>query len=211
MQDSDKVMKYLKCVFVGLVVLFGASWADALELRGAMSVNMTSDTSANAKNMALAEARRQIVGDVLRQYVDADAFNELFQTASANDLTALISSVSIDGEQISDTAYSANVSMVVDVDVAQQWLDKNGVQNWLPTSDSQDVFVVLATLSNRLGNWADLNRVAAEQNINLGVKNISGNVVRFELPVSARGSFTIAVRGAGWKYADKDGVLNIWK
>ena len=204
-------MKVLKSFFVVLIALLGVCDVNALELRGTMPVNVTSDTSVNAKNMAFAEARRQIIGDALRQYVDADAFTALLGTANTDDLSKLISLTSIDGEQISDTAYSANITMVLDVEAAQKWLTENGVQNWLPNADEQDMFVVVANLSNRLQNWADLNKIAVNQNLNFNVKNITGNVVRFEMPMSGRGNFTIAVRANGWQYADKDGVLNIWK
>lgn len=204
-------MKVLKSFFVVLIALLGVCDVNALELRGTMPVNVTSDTSVNAKNMAFDEARRQIIGDALRQYVDADAFTVLLGTANTDDLSKLISLTSIDGEQISDTAYSANITMVLDVEAAQKWLTENGVQNWLPNADEQDMFVVVANLSNRLQNWADLNKIAVNQNLNFNVKNITGNVVRFEMPMSVRGNFTIAVRANGWQYADKDGVLNIWK
>ncbi len=204
-------MKVLKSFFVVLIALLGVCDVNALELRGTTPVNVTSDTSVNAKNMAFDEARRQIVGDVLRQYVDVDAFSVLLGTANTDDLSKLISLTSIDGEQISDTAYSANITMVLDVEAAQKWLTENGVQNWLPNADEQDMFVVVANLSNRLQNWADLNKIAVNQNLNFNVKNITGNVVRFEMPMSVRANFTIAVRANGWQYADKDGVLNIWK
>ena len=47
--------------------LFAMSAAGAADLRGNVSLNITSDTATAAKNIAMIEARRQIVSDVLGQ------------------------------------------------------------------------------------------------------------------------------------------------
>ncbi|MBQ2005796.1 MAG: hypothetical protein II219_03230, partial [Alphaproteobacteria bacterium] len=44
-------------------------------MSGTASVNITSDTAATAKNIAISDARRQIIGDVLRQYTDNAQLN----------------------------------------------------------------------------------------------------------------------------------------
>ena len=201
----------VKSWFVGLFAVFVSLAASAVELRGVTSVNVTSDTAANAKNMAFDEARRQIIFDSLRQYADEDALGALVKSAKTADLANLIAESGIDGEQVSDTTYSANITMRIDAEAARQWLDVNEVRNWLPDVNEQDVFVVVVNMSNKLDNWAQLYQIAKAQNIDLGTQFISGNMARLELPVSVRGNFTIAVRSAGWKYADKDGELHIWK
>ena len=201
----------VKSWFVGLLAVFVSLAASAVELRGVTSVNVTSDTAANAKNMAFDEARRQIIFDSLRQYADEDALGALVKSAKTADLANLIAESGIDGEQVSDTTYSANITMRIDAEAARQWLGVNEVRNWLPDVNEQDVFVVVVNMSNKLDNWAQLYQIAKAQNIDLGTQFISGNMARLELPVSVRGNFTIAVRGAGWKYADKDGELHIWK
>jgi len=40
---------------------------------------------------------------------------------------------------------------------------------------------------------------------------LQGKQIIAKMPLSYRTKFTAAIRGAGWKYADKDGVLQIWK
>ena len=204
-------MRMVKQFFMVLAVLFVANGAGAAELRGTASVNVTSDTAVNAKNMAFDDATRQIVTGVLRQYVDVDALTTAVKDADKSELSSLILSSSIDGEQTSDTTYSANISMIIDVDAARAWLEEKEIQHWLPNITEQNMFNVVVTLSNRLADWAQLNQIANTEQIDLGTKNINGNVVTLQLPTSVRGAFTIAVRGLGWKYSDKDGVLHIWK
>ncbi|MBE6461613.1 MAG: hypothetical protein E7006_02085 [Alphaproteobacteria bacterium] len=198
------------CVAVsfGLLVLTGAS---AVELRGAMPVNITSDTAANAKNIAFDEARRQIIADTLRQYADVSMLKSALSDASASELIGLIAMSGIDSEQVSDTTYSADISMTLDADAVRTWLTEKGVQNWLPDDTKQDVFVAFVTLPNGLESWAELKSVARAEQVELDTKHISGNNVRVELPVSKRGAFTIALREAGWRYANQDGNLRVWK
>lgn len=204
-------MRMVKQFFMVLAVLFVANGAGAAELRGTASVNVTSDTAVNAKNMAFDDATRQIVTGVLRQYVDVDALTTAVKDANKSELSNMILSSSIDGEQTSDTTYSANISMIIDVDAARAWLEEKEIQHWLPNITEQNMFNVVVTLSNRLADWAQLNQIANTEKIDLGTKNINGNVVTLQLPTSVRGAFTIAVRGLGWKYSDKDGILHIWK
>lgn len=211
MQSSD--MKSMGKYFV-LAVSFlvgGMTTSFAVTLQGAASVNVTSDTAATAKNMAFDEARRQILNDKLRQYADADAVKDAIKNAKSSELANLILSSSIDGEQVSDTTYSASVSMTVDIDAARNWLVQNEIQNWLPTDDVTDTFVVNVQMPDKLVDWSDLNRIARAKNIDLNVVELAGNTVRLNLPKSVRTDFTIAIRGAGWRYADKNGELNIWK
>ncbi len=199
-------------------ILFGAVFgvlmsagAHAAELRGVASVNVTSDTAAAAKNMAFDEARRQIVMDALRQYADVGTLSGAVKNAKGSELTNLIASSSIDGEKLSDTTYSANISMVLDAGAARTWLENNNVQHWLPDESKRDVFVVSVKLSDPIADWIQLNQIARNERIDLGTQSIAGDLVTLELPVSARGKFTIAVREGGWRYANKDGVLRIWK
>lgn len=207
MQSSDNMLR-LCVVFLGLFAVL-PSWG--IELRGVASVNVTSDTAVNAKNMAFDEARRQIITDSLRQYADVDSLKTAVQNAKDVDLMNLVAASSIDGEKQSDTTYSANITMMIDTDAARVWLGDNGVQNWLPDNQKRDVFVVQVNMSKPIENWADLNRIARNEKIDLGTKTIFDGVVTLELPVSVRGEFTIAVRESGWRYANNDGVLRIWK
>lgn len=207
MQGSDSMRK-IYATLIGVV--FSLS-AHAVDLHGVASVNITSDTAANAKNIAFDEARRQIINDVLRQYADVEALKSAVGRAKSSDLMNLIASSSIDGEKLSDTTYSANISMEVDGGAARAWLDNNAVRHWLPDESKQDVFVVNVNMSNGLQNWAELNQIARNEKIDLGTKTMTADSAVLELPVSARGKFTIAVRDAGWRFANNDGVLRIWK
>ena len=209
MQGSDNMRILGRFLWV-LGVLCVAD-VHAVDLRGMASVSITSDTSANAKNIAFDEARRQIINDSLRQYVDVDALNTVLRNAKSADLMNLVSSSSIEGEKVSDTTYSANISMVLDSGVVRTWMQDNGIQNWLPDDSRPDVFLVTVTLANPIADWIQLNQIARNEKIELGTRVIAGGVVTLELPVSVRGRFTIAVREAGWRFANNDGVLRIWK
>lgn len=194
-----------------LPVLVMTTTAGAAVLSGSAAVNVTSDTAATAKNMALDEARRQIIIDVLSPYSEPAQLHVAVKNASASDLMPLIATSSIDGEQLSDTTYSANISMTVDGVAARRWMTDANVQNWLPTDTSGDKFVVIATLGDRMSGWMDLNRIARAEKIDLDTKQITGPQVMFELPTANRASFTIALRDAGWRYSDTDGALRIRK
>ena len=193
---------------LGLVV---AVSANAVELRGDAAVNITSDTATNAKNIAFDEARRQIITDTLRQYADVGALKTAVQKTKGADLLDLIAASSIDGEQTSDTTYSANISMVVNVDAARNWLTENGVQNWLPDGSVRDVFTVNVKMSNPLADWAGLNKIARAEQIDLATTSMTMDTAVLEIPTGMRGRFTIALREGGWRYANQDGSLRIWK
>ncbi len=203
-------MTRFRFIFVALFALY-VGVAGAVDLRGVANVNITSDTAANAKNIAFDEARRQIVMDALRQYADVNALRSAVKSAKSSELMNLVQQSSIDGEKTSDTTYSASISMTLNLDAARNWLATNEVQNWLPDETKRDAFTVVVKLSNPLSDWGQLNQIARTENIDMMTKSITGNLVRVEMPVSVRGKWTIAVREAGWRYANKDGVLNIWK
>ena len=200
-----------KSFLMGVFCLFLTSVCWAGTLSGTVSVNITSDTAATAKNMAFDEARRQIISDILSQYSNADQLNEVLKNSSSTDLTNLVASSSIDGEKQSDTTYSANITMDIDRAVAKQWLTNNNVQNWLPDDVSGDVFVVQVVMSDKVANWMELKQIARSEGIDLATKYINGNQVTVEVPVSNRSNFTIAIGENGWRYCDQDGVLRIWK
>ena len=200
-------MKRIVCA----LCLFATSAASAADLRGNVSLNITSDTASAAKNIAMAEARRQIVSDVLGQYSDKDSLVTVLTSANDTTLNTLIASTAIDDELVSNTTYSATISMVLDSEVARAWLAENGIQNWLPSDDAANRFVVWTEMSQPLAQWTELNDIARRENIDIAVKSINGNQLMIDLPVSSRGAFTIAVREGGWKYANMDGALRIWK
>lgn len=199
-----------KILFACCAVVFCAA-AHASDLSGAASVNVTSDTAAAAKDMAFDEARRQIITDVLGQYSIPDQLNDVVKNAKSADLMNLIAASSIDGEQQSDTTYSANISMTIDRDVARTWMTENNIQNWLTDGNAGDRFVVQIVMTDKLAGWMELRRIARDEGIDLSTKYINGNQITAEVPVASRSAFTIAIREAGWRYADQNGVLHIIK
>ena len=205
-------MNLCKCffgAFLAIVTFFDV--AMAVELQGTVPVNVASDTAAAAKNKAFNDARRQIIVGALRQYADVTSLNSAVEAAKNAELMNLIAASSIDGEQFSDTAYSANITMVLDADAARVWLTENGVQNWIPDGTNVDTFVVHVNMSNGLKNWVELNQIARAEKFDLNVRYLSQGTATLNLPKSVRGRFTIALREAGWRYANSDGNLKIWK
>ena len=191
--------------------LFAMSAAGAADLCGNVSLNITSDTATAAKNIAMIEARRQIVSDVLGQYSDKDSLTPALMAANDDVLNSLVASTAIGNEQASDTTYSATISMIVDAEAARVWLAENSIQNWLPGDSNANRFVVWVEMSSPLAHWGEINDIARRENIDVAIKSINGNQMMIDLPLSSRGAFTIAVREGGWKYANMDGALRIWK
>ena len=204
-------MKLFENIFVALFGISLVAGAYAADLSGVASVSVTSDTAAAAKEMAFDEARRQIILDVLGQYSIPDQLEEVLKNAKSAELMNLIATSSIDSEQQSNTTYSANIHMTIDRDAARNWLTEKEVQNWLTDGKSGDMFIVQAVMTDKLAGWIELNQIARDEGIELATRYINGNQVTIELPVSARNSFTIAIRENGWRYADQNGVLHIIK
>lgn len=191
------------------MLAFGAGAAD---LTGTASVNVTSDTAADAKTIALNQARRQILNQVLSQYANAAQVQVAVKNAKSSELMNLISSSSIDGERQSDTVYSANITMVVDSDSARQWMAANDIQNWLDSGNTNTSgVIVLISMSDRVANWMELKQIARNLNIDLDTQYIMGNQATVELPTARQSAFVNAVRGAGWRVANQNGGVRIWK
>ena len=185
--------------------------AGAADLVATVPVRMTSDTATTAKTMAINDARRQILIDKLGQYSMRDQLVSAVRDAKSVDLTNLISETSIDGEQISDTTYSANITMKIDKNAARKWMNENNIQNWLSDGSVVNNFTLQITLSDPIADWINLKSIARAENVDLITKHISGNKVIVELPTSSRSAFTIALRGAGWKTTAGDGFMRVWK
>lgn len=206
-------MKILFRFFIALCCFMPVGFAAAadLNLSGSVSLNITSDTAANAKDMAFEEARRQIISEALSQYANTEQLQQAIDSAASQDLVNLVASSGIEGEKLSDTTYSATISMVLDTGATKQWLTDNNVQNWLNDGEFESKFITLIALPDKMSGWIELNRIARQEKLDLTTKYIMGNQVIVELPVVSRAKFTIAVREAGWRYSDQDGVLRIWK
>lgn len=197
----------------GTIFALSFGVANAAELVATASVNVTSDTAATAKNMAMDEARRQIIVDTLSPYSDTVALRDAVAHEKSSVLTTLIASSGIKGERLSDTTYSANITMTVDRNAAKNWLVEKDIQNWLSVdgTGAENESVVAVSLNDRLSDWARVRRIASEAGIDLNTKSINGNVIYFRVPAARRGALTIAMREAGWRYQNRDGVLHIFK
>ena len=187
------------------------SGAFAVSLSGTVSVNQTSTTATNAKTYAANSARRQILFNVLSQYSDKTALKELLEKSSDDDLMNIISSTSVANEQISADSYSATITMDIDNVAAKQMLNDNNVQNWIPLTESSEKFTAYITVSNGIPDWAEIKRITRAANIEIETQSMSGRQIVVKLPLNYRTKFTVAVREAGWKYSDNEGVLHIWK
>jgi len=203
---SHKILSGI--IFLSLAVL---PETYAASLSGTMSVNQTSDTAANAKINALNSARRQILTNVLSQYANKEPLTQLIKDTSNDDLMNLILSSSVSNEQMSANTYSANITMNIDNDAVKKWLNTNNVQNWVPLAESDEKFTVLMVVPNGISDWAVLKNIARGDNIEIETQAMQGNQIVAKMPLAYRTKFTAAVRGAGWKYSDNDGTLQIWK
>ena len=207
-----KVMKILKTVGVfGLCVALSGGALSA-DLTGYAFVNVTSDTAATAKKMAMDEARRQILVDTLAPYSDRAALRTAIANEKSSVLTDLIASSGISGEKSSDTTYSAKITMTVNRSAARDWLNANGVQNWVSLEDgASDNFSAVLVLSDRVSEWARVRRAAADAGVDLDTVSIGEGRILFNVPRGRRSAFTLAIRDAGFRYADRDGALYIFK
>lgn len=204
----------LKKTLLLSALLFGISesgFAAPLILTGNATVNVTSDTAAAAKNIAFDNARRQIVRDVLSPYADKVALANLVKAAGTSDLTNLVATSSIDGEQQSATTYSANITMTLDNAAVRKWLTANNVKSWLPNGDAGGQIVVFVTLRDRVADWMQLNQIARGENIDLNTRNISGNQLTISIPESGHKMFVAAARASGWQYDNDGGAMRLWK
>mgnify|MGYP003623354640 CR=1 FL=1 len=73
----NKLFKNL-IMFFALILVPMIGFA-APNMKGSAFVNITSDTANTAKNMAMSEARRQIITDIVSTYADSAKFAEMLQ------------------------------------------------------------------------------------------------------------------------------------
>lgn len=180
-------------------------------LSGTAFVNQVNDTAVKAKADAMNVARRQILTEVLSEYADKEALEELLQNASDEDLTNLISSSNVSNEQMSTTMYSAQITMNIDNESVKEWLNTNNIQNWVPLTESDEKFTSVIVVQNGVQDWAEINRIVREDKIEIETKSLTGNQVVAKMPLSYRTKFTADIHEAGWNFSDTEGVLHIWK
>ena len=205
-------MRNMYRILIISAVCVGCGSVSAASLSGVANVNMTSDTAVTAKNMAMDEARRQIIIDVLSPYSDSNALRTAVANEKSSVLADLIASSGIGGERQSDTAYSASITMTVDRGAAKRWMADNEIQNWLSViEESGNSFFVVVNLNNKLADWVQIRRTATDAGVDLNTVSVNGNKIVYRVQASRRGALTIALRDAGWRYQDLDGALHIFK
>lgn len=204
-------MHLLKKIFCLLICGFCMS-ANALELAGTTFVNVTSDTADVAKTQAFDDARKKIFLEQVSKYANPGQVANVVNNTKKSDLENMVVSSSIDGERVSDTTYSANVSMVFDVDAVRSWLNENNIQNLLVEKQvSVDNTRVMVVLNSPVVDWASLNAVARSVGVDMMTKDIVGNRIVFQIPTAKISAFSVNARGYGWKVSDFDGGLSLWK
>lgn len=201
-------LKFGVLFVVACLLPFGAF---AIDLSGSVDVTETSETAAKAKTNAMNLARRQILSKVLSDYAKREDLNDLLNDTSNSDLVNFISSSSVSNEHISATVYSAKITMNIDAAAAKDWLDTNNVQNWIPIAETTEQYSLYIVLPNGITDWAELKRIARDNNTELQATKMTGYQVFAKMPSRDRSKFTIGIREGGWKYADNGGVLQIWK
>lgn len=207
-------------IFCGIVLCSLAVLpAGAVEITGTTSVNVTADTANAAKDKAFNSARREVVLRELGQYANTEQLATLVKNSSNDDLMNIISSSSLDGEKVSDTSYSANISFVIDGDAAKAWMEKNSVQNWLPSSDSNvvvattpiDSVLFTAVLVQPISDWIGLNAVARMVPMDLATTSVVGNNVSFSVLDKNVSNLSKALWSNGWHVQKNETDYKIWK
>ena len=195
--------------------LFAFDAARAVDITGVVSVDVTADTAAAAKSQAFNSARRDVIARELRNYANAEQLDAAIKQSSVDELIDIISSSAVSGERTSDTAYTANISFVIDGDAAKSWMEKYSVQNWLPSSSANAVvapensIIAVVTLYNPISDWAALNAVARAANIDIATKNIIGSRVSFVVRDADVSKLSRALRENGWRVASTTGGIII--
>lgn len=200
-----------------LFCLLAHAAAVAVEITGTVPVNVTSDTAASAKNKAFNYARREVISRELAQYADTKQLDAALAASTNEELMDIIASSSLDGEKVSDTTYSANVSFLIDGDAARRWMEKHSVQNWLPSSDApvvvvpEDSVLILAQLSRPMDDWSSLNAIARSVKVDVATKKIVGNNVSFTATEKDFSKLSGALRANGWTVQKQETGYKIWK
>ncbi len=208
-------MNKVFCAICLSVLTFGT--AMAVEITGATSVNVSSDTAAAAKIRAFNSAQREVILRELGEYADKKQLEAAVNDSSNDELANIISSSSVDGEKLSDTTYTANISFVIDGDAARKWMEKYSVQNWLPATGGAAVVVpensvlIHANLLRPMADWAELNAVARSVKMDVATQKIVGNMVSFTVPEKEFVKLSNALKANAWNVQKFDDGYKIWK
>ncbi|MDR1361105.1 MAG: hypothetical protein LBJ18_02225 [Rickettsiales bacterium] len=190
-------MKKIIAIFALCLVPFALSAAD---LAGAADVSITSDTASSAKSMALAEARRQVIGDVLGNYSERTQLADLLKSSKDSDLQNIVAATSIENEQQSATVYSATIKITLSDSSAQKWLDSAGVHNWLVSAGAEisasEKSELAIPVAGGLRDWIKAARALRDAGLDkdISVKSISNGTVILNVPLANRAQIASILR-----------------
>ncbi len=189
-------------------------WAKDNVRTGTAYVNITSDTANAAKSIALTEARRQIIFDVLSPYADSTSLKDFLAFSTDERLMNLISSTKIEGEKLSATSYSANIYMGVNLAIAKNWLNDNYIYNWITLDDSNntnvDKSMIFVDIDN-LYEWLDFNNSARESGVAFDLSRIFDDSASIMVAVDETPVLLTALENFGWKYSKTNDIIRVWK
>ncbi len=199
-------------VFCAVLTVFVPSFASDNIVNGVVTVNMTGNTAAAAKAAALDEAREKIVFNVLSKYTDELILQEFMVKVPKSDLANLVVSTGITGEKFSDTAYSANIDMGVDLAAAKKLLDDNSINNWLLYSQREDAQKTLVFVTiDGLSDWINFNKIARNTGFEFDLSRIYDGRATVSVMSDSAPLFVSAFKTYGWRGGQSNGVYHMWK
>ena len=210
MKNIKRALYALCLVPYALVCGFAADAAP--NLTDSVQVERTAETAFAAKSDAMNYARRRAFNKVVARYSDRAAVEALSEGMTDAQVLNMVGSSSIANEMTSNTAYSALVTITFDRPAIERWLRENNVPNFISaTDDTGPRAQVFFQITGGLREWAGLTKELREAGVwkELDVKltSIWGQNVSATIAGGRRREFINAMRGAGWKVSEEDGIV----
>jgi hypothetical protein len=161
-----------------------------------VQVEKTAETAATAKTIAMDEARRSSLLDILSAQVSDEQAKKLSEQITDNELISMIDSVSIENERSDSTSYSADIIVDFNKGALNKWMGNQGllVITDVPViAGRTPIFLEL----NNMNEFSDVMRVSRETGADLKIINISGNKISANVRENTYDSFVSSARSAG--------------
>jgi len=206
-----------KLLFAVFCSLFAVSAVYAApNLTDTVSVEQTADTAFAAKTAAMNSARRQIWGNVVSRYADANMVSTLSANLTDSDVLNMVGSTSIANEKTSATSYAADVTATLDRDALAKWLRDNNVPNYLSAADDSGARTqVFFDVAGGLRAWVSLNQSLRSAGVmddaNMKLASIWGRNVSATINTGQKGAFAASLRNLGWNVSEQNGILRVKK
>ncbi len=176
-------------------------------------VEMTANTASEAKTVAMGQARREVFVDVLSRYSERNVIANLVGNIPDEELINFIGSVGIENERVSQTAYSADITMTLDRGSVEKWMIANNVPNYLAAADDSGdksaIFFDIGGLSDWISMHKTLRDAGVWDKLDFDVKAIFGRQITASINSSAKSELVTAIKSAGWVVSENDGILRI--